>query len=142
MIRSAVFLIAAALPLTLFTPLSFLAGCERAAPAAAPQSPDVEAAEPIVIVARVVDAPRPPPCGSSTFRVAVRYAVLEVEAGALTETDILVRQDCPEAPRPAGNAGPIEVGAVHRLTLEAQPLVTARRVQWIPTRTDAATDSP
>ncbi|RLB45102.1 MAG: hypothetical protein DRJ42_30695 [Deltaproteobacteria bacterium] len=133
MIRSAVFLIAAAMLLVLF------AGCERAAPAPAPPSPDVEGAEAIVIVARVVDAPRPPPCGTSTFRVAVRYAVLEVEAGALTETDILVRQDCPEGPRPAGDAGPIEVDAVHRLTLEAMPLVTARRVQWIPIRTDAAT---
>ncbi|MBW2465559.1 MAG: hypothetical protein JRH11_28190 [Deltaproteobacteria bacterium] len=136
MIRSAALLIVAA---AFFPPLG---GCERAAPAAAPPSPNVEASEAIVVVARVVNAPRPPPCGTSTYRVAVRYAVLEVEAGALAETDILVRQDCPEAPRPAGDAGPIEVDAVHRLTLEAEPLITARRVQWIPVRTDAATESP
>lgn len=123
-----------------------LLGCERAAqpspgPSSAPETENA-ATGTIVIVARVVDSPRPPPCGSSTFRVPVRYAVLAVEVGDFPETDILVRQDCPEGPRPAGDAGPIEEGDVHRLTLEAAPHITARRVQWLPVRTDAADDLP
>jgi len=129
--------------------LAFLwSGCEQAAPPAEapPPGPSAEEAppepgsggDPVVIVARVLESPRPPPCGDQTYRVAVEYEVLRVEEGTLSEHEILVRQSCVERARLVGDAGPIAVGDVHRLTLDPEPYRTQRRVQWLPRRTDRA----
>ena len=99
-----------------------------------------EGGDPVVILGLVLEAPRPPPCGRSTYRVAIRYEVIRVVEGALEEPEILVRQECPEAERPQGDAGPIVVGDEHLLTLDPEPYRTVRRVQWIPRRTDRADD--
>jgi hypothetical protein len=125
--------------------LSLVWGCEQGPPAAEGESIEesasrepFEGGDPLILVAEVLETPRPPPCGASTFRVPVRYRVIRVEAGTLSDAEILVRQDCPEAARPRGDAGPIVVGAVHRLTLDPEPHRTRRHVQWIPRQTDRA----
>jgi hypothetical protein len=98
----------------------------------------VPSGEPIVVVGRVIEAPRPPACGRAKFAVAVKYEVLRVELGELAEPEILVRTECPELDREPGDAGPIQTGDVHRLELDPTPYRTQRRVQWIPVRTDRA----
>jgi hypothetical protein len=94
--------------------------------------------DPVVVIARVVEVPALPACGEQTFRVAIRYERVRVESGRFEPREFLVRQDCPERARESGDAGPIVAGAVHRLTLDPEPYRTARRVQWIPRRTDRA----
>jgi hypothetical protein len=98
-----------------------------------------EGGDPVVIVARVLEAPGSPACTArSTYRVAVRYQLIRVVEGVLDEEEILVRQECPAADRPEGNAGAIVTGDVHLLTLDPEPYRSARRVQWIPRKTDLA----
>lgn len=126
-----------------FAFLVLLAACTPEPPETPPEPDPVreagEGGDPVVVVARVLEVPQLPPCGEQILRVAIEYETLRVEQGDFPHDEFLVRQDCPERDRDSGDAGPIVAGSVHRLTLDPEPHRTARRIQWIPRRTDRAT---
>ncbi len=134
----------------LFAAVLTVCGCDRKQEQATGQSEataatgddptaHVPSGEPLVVVARVLEVPRPSPCTSQqTFAVPARYETVRVEDGDFDEQQFLVRTVCPERAREEGNAGPVSVGDMHRLHLDPTPYRTRRAVQWIPVRTDRA----
>jgi hypothetical protein len=126
-----------------FVVLLLFAACTPEPPETPPEPDPIreagEGGDPVIVIARVLEVPQLPPCGDGqTLRVAIKYEKLRVEQGEFLNEEFLVRQDCPERDRDSGDAGPILAGAVHRLTLDPEPHRTARRIQWIPRRTDRA----
>jgi hypothetical protein len=79
----------------------------------------------VIVVARLVERPNPnlPHCGTLHLGEAMKYQVVTVEHGKLTEKIIWVAHGCPAMPRSmyngphAGNLQAFKIGDVHRLRL-------------------------
>src|SRR5688572_9445244 len=115
----------------IIAPLAALAFLGVAADASTPQragAPSAPAYD-VIVLAKLVErtARNAPMCGVLHVGEAMRYQVITVERGKLTDKTIWVIHGCPEMPRSmyggihAGTLQQFKLGDVHRLRLRRTP---------------------